>query len=186
MAFLFKLETLDGEPAEPHSAVPNWRAGDDPASEMHPDSAPGDAAMALDGGAVIKDNVHPARGLGVTKAGRRGTPSGPPPGVPLHHPRDGSYLRPEALASPKDGTSPKALTIPQVSAAPHVCLGESGTSSPGLTAAPEGRAGGRVRLFFSLIRKGARAAARGSEQRIVLVAPGEKGGGRSRLGRRSL
>jgi hypothetical protein len=31
MAFLFKLETVDGqagEPAELHAAVPNWRAGD--------------------------------------------------------------------------------------------------------------------------------------------------------------
>jgi hypothetical protein len=31
MAFLFKLETEDGRPAEPaelHAAVPNWRAGD--------------------------------------------------------------------------------------------------------------------------------------------------------------
>jgi hypothetical protein len=31
MAFLFKLETRDGEPAEPSTlatAVPNWRAGD--------------------------------------------------------------------------------------------------------------------------------------------------------------
>jgi hypothetical protein len=31
MAFLFKLETEDGTPAEPaelHAAVPNWRAGD--------------------------------------------------------------------------------------------------------------------------------------------------------------
>jgi hypothetical protein len=31
MAFLFKLETEDGVPAEPaelHAAVPNWRAGD--------------------------------------------------------------------------------------------------------------------------------------------------------------
>jgi hypothetical protein len=31
MAFLFKLETIDGAPAEPPSlatAVPNWRAGD--------------------------------------------------------------------------------------------------------------------------------------------------------------
>ena len=31
MAFLFRLETLDGEPAEPatlSSAVPNWGAGD--------------------------------------------------------------------------------------------------------------------------------------------------------------
>lgn len=31
MAFLFKLETQDGAPAEPPSlatAVPNWRAGD--------------------------------------------------------------------------------------------------------------------------------------------------------------
>jgi hypothetical protein len=31
MAFLFKLETEDGAPAEPaelHAAVPNWRAGD--------------------------------------------------------------------------------------------------------------------------------------------------------------
>jgi hypothetical protein len=31
MAFLFKLETEDGKPAEPaelHAAVPNWRAGD--------------------------------------------------------------------------------------------------------------------------------------------------------------
>jgi hypothetical protein len=31
MAFLFKLETRDGSPAEPptlSSAVPNWRAGD--------------------------------------------------------------------------------------------------------------------------------------------------------------
>lgn len=31
MAFLFRLETIDGMPAEPatlHSVVPNWRAGD--------------------------------------------------------------------------------------------------------------------------------------------------------------
>jgi hypothetical protein len=31
MAFLFRLETTDGEPAEPptlSSAVPNWRSGD--------------------------------------------------------------------------------------------------------------------------------------------------------------
>jgi hypothetical protein len=31
MAFLFKLETVDGRPAEPPTfvtAVPNWRAGD--------------------------------------------------------------------------------------------------------------------------------------------------------------
>jgi hypothetical protein len=31
MAFLFRLETADGEPAEPptlSSAVPNWRSGD--------------------------------------------------------------------------------------------------------------------------------------------------------------
>ena len=31
MAFLFKLETEDGAPAEPaelHAVVPNWRAGD--------------------------------------------------------------------------------------------------------------------------------------------------------------
>ena len=31
MAFLFRLETVDGEPAEPatlNSAVPNWGAGD--------------------------------------------------------------------------------------------------------------------------------------------------------------
>jgi hypothetical protein len=31
MAFLFKLETTDGNPADPptlSSAVPNWRAGD--------------------------------------------------------------------------------------------------------------------------------------------------------------
>jgi hypothetical protein len=31
MAFLFRLETIDGTPAEPStlsSAVPNWRAGD--------------------------------------------------------------------------------------------------------------------------------------------------------------
>jgi hypothetical protein len=31
MAFLFKLETRDGQPAEPptlRSAVPNWRPGD--------------------------------------------------------------------------------------------------------------------------------------------------------------
>ena len=31
MAFLFRLETIDGVPAEPPtltSAVPNWRAGD--------------------------------------------------------------------------------------------------------------------------------------------------------------
>jgi hypothetical protein len=31
MAFLFRLQTADGAPAEPpklHSAVPNWKAGD--------------------------------------------------------------------------------------------------------------------------------------------------------------
>ena len=62
----------------------------------------------------------------VTKVGRRGTPSGPPPETsPAPSPRWKLFVAGGPRITQKGGRPPKAMTTPQVSAPPHVCLGAS-------------------------------------------------------------
>jgi hypothetical protein len=92
--------------------------------------APGDPLQRWPAVQSSKTTCSPSRRTWVQKQGGGVRPVGRHPRRPPHHPRAGSYLCPEALASPKGGTSPKARTTPQVSAPLHVCLGASRARPP--------------------------------------------------------